>query len=70
MGIGKILLGVGIIVIGIVIWFSMFSDAMNVFVENPQERYDLRLKIESFQTVYFLLVMFAGIGIIVWGSQT
>ena len=63
-------MGVGIIVLGIVLWFSLFGDMLNVLVENPQDRYELRQKLESFQTAYFLLVVFAGIGIIVWGSQT
>ena len=70
MGIGKIFIGAAIIVIGLVIWFSMFSDMMNVFVESPQDRYDLREKLESFQGIYFLIVIALGVGIILWGSQT
>ena len=54
MGIGKIFIGVAIIVIGLTIWFAMFSDMMNVFVESPQERYDFREQLESFQGIYYL----------------
>jgi len=70
MGIGKIFFGVGIIVIGVVIWFSLFNGMLNVFVESPQERYDLKQGLEKFQTIYFLTIIMVGIGLILWGSQT
>ncbi len=67
---GKIFFGVAIIVIGMVIWFSLFSDMLNVFIESPQDRYDFRQGLEKFQTIYFLVVIMIGIGLILWGSQT
>jgi hypothetical protein len=70
MGMGQIFIGVAVIVIGIVIWFSLFSDMLNVFIENPQERYDTREALRKFQPIYFLLIIVAGIDLIVWGSQT
>jgi len=70
MGIGKIFFGVGIIVIGIVIWFSLFSDMLNVFIESPQERYNFRETIRRFQTIYFLIIILIGVGFVLWGSQT
>ena len=70
MGIGKIFIGAAIIVIGLVIWFSLFSDMLNVFIDSPQERYNFRENLESFQGLYFLIIIAAGVGIILWGSQT
>ncbi len=70
MGMGKIFFGVAVIVIGIVIWASLFSGMLNVFIESPQERYDFRQDLESFQTIYFLIIIMTGIGLIMWGAQT
>ena len=70
MSIGKIFFGVGIIVIGIVIWFSIFSSTLNVFIESPQQRYEFRENVREFQTIYFLILIFASIGFIIWGAQT
>jgi amino acid transporter len=70
MGIGKIIFGIAIIVIGITIWFSMFSDALNIFIESPQERYDFRQSLEKVQAIYFLVIILAGVGLVLWGAQT
>ena len=70
MGMGKVFIGVAIIVIGIVIWFSLFSDMLNIFIESPQARYEFRQDLEKVQPIYFLIIIVLGIGIILWGSQT
>ncbi|MCD6575632.1 MAG: hypothetical protein J7K73_00545 [Nanoarchaeota archaeon] len=70
MGMGKIFFGVAIIVIGMVIWFSLFSDMLSVFIDSPQARYDFRQNLEKVQTIYFLVVILAGVGLILWGAQT
>ena len=70
MGIGKIFIGVAIIVIGSLIWFSMFSDMLDVFVDSPQARYDFREDLSQFQAIYFLIVIVAGIGLVLWGAQS
>ena len=70
MGIGKVFIGFAIIVIGMVIWFSMFSDMLNIFIESPQERYEFRQDLEKVQAIYFLTIIIIGVGIIMWGSQT
>ncbi len=70
MGLNKLFLGIVIIVLGIVIWFSMFSSALNVFIESPQQRYEFRNSLEHFQTIYFLILIMIGISFVLWGAQT
>lgn len=70
MGIGRIFLGVAVIIIGIVIWFSMFSDALDIFIKSPQKRYEFREMLEKVKLIYFLVIIVIGICLILWGSQT
>ena len=70
MVMAKILLGVMVILIGISIWFTMQSSALDVFISSPQDRYNFRENIAQFQFLYFLLIFCGGIIFIVWGASS
>ena len=73
MSIGKIFVGVFVIVIGIALWFMLATPQgalTQVLFSTPADRFAFTETFSSFQFIYFLIVMGAGIGIILWGSQT
>ena len=71
MGVGKIFVGVVIIVLAITIWAGiMHTNMLNVFVDSPDRRYEFRETLEQFQAIYFILAIGAGIGLAVWGAQS
>jgi hypothetical protein len=70
MGIGKIFFGVVLIVIGVAIWFMIQGDALGVFIQSPQDRFNFREAFGQFQFIYFLLTFGLGIGVILWGTQS
>lgn len=73
MGIGKIFFGAVIIIIGITIWFMLSTPqgALNqVLFSTPAERYSFSQTFTQFQFLYFIIVFAAGIGMVVWGTQS
>lgn len=73
MGIGKIFIGVVLIVIGIAIWFMLSSPEgalTHVLYSTPADRYNFTQTFAGFQFIYFLIIFGLGIGIILWGTQS
>ena len=73
MGVGKIAIGLFVIVLGVVIW-SMLSSPEGAITQllyaSPSARYDFSQTVQSLKAIYFLLVSGTGIGLIIWGSQS
>ena len=73
MGMGKMFIGVVIMVIGIAIWFTLSTPQgalTQVMFANAGERANFADAVKSLQFIYFLLVIGSGIGMIIWGSQS
>jgi hypothetical protein len=73
MGIGKIFIGVVLLVIGIAIWFMLSSPEgalTQVLFSTPSARYDFTQTFASFQFIYFIAMFGIGIGMILWGTQS
>jgi hypothetical protein len=73
MGIGKIFFGVMVLVIGISMWLMMATPQgalTQVMFSSPSARMSFSETIQSFQLLYFLVVIGGGIGLIIWGSQS
>jgi hypothetical protein len=73
MGMGKIFIGVVVIIIGVVIWMMMSTPQgalTQVMFATPGERMAFVDSIAGLQLLYFLAVIGGGIGLIIWGSQS
>ena len=70
MGIGRIFAGVAIIVIAAVLMAMIYTDALNLFLPTPGERFAFREAFENFRTIYLLISIITGVGLIIWGAQT
>jgi hypothetical protein len=72
MGIGKIFMGVALIVGWIVVKFGIIENksGLSAFIADPAQRFALVEAFHGVEPVVWILVLMAGFGIIIWGSQS
>jgi hypothetical protein len=72
MGIGKIFVGLGIIVGWIVIKFGILESksGLSVFISDPAQRFALLEAFHGIEPVLWIVVLMAAIGLMIWGTQS
>lgn len=72
MGIGKIFLGLGIIVGWIVAKFGIMENksALSIFIADPAQRFALLESFHGLEPVLWIVVLIMAIGLMVWGTQS